>query len=1243
MEYAGSFNASSDRESLVHEGINESDDIVEPDEPPRKRQRLALSHINVTSTAFPRSAYEGYIPRHPEVSETDALSHLEAAFAQAHATDEEQPEHIIFALDEFDVYLPDSSERHKGELVSLDRLQNKDGYGEFLLDGVLKCGRRQCYIKGVQFSTLTLDGYGDLESFLMDDQLCIQSKQGRNRNIWYQLGQPSGEYNRFYEPFVWLSTFTKQFVEYLLQRPEAKLNDFRRRFREWLDARHMENKDYVSWLNECRNLTDFRTTVSANAGFLLKEAYSIDHKLRRSPLWREVYPWDLTAIPYQPERERLTVLTPFVYECFRRMYFRGHLKMRAVTDEVVLARIAARKSALGLTAFGALECLRASAPSPTRPRTLEVQSGDVVVVAVDTNGPWKDSRGVSFAYVQRVRQLVVRTVLDIIWLYEPCDTTLRNAHYPFPNELFMSDNCECGASAIDLDCVTGKMDLVWSPRDAGSVAGPFVRQTYHTNPRDDKFDFVTLRQSHFACDCAERTSDFEDCRRNYLIGDTALIRQRSRELDEDVLEPAQVIGFDRDRAKVILRRLDRKTRLDSNAKSNELLLTNDVFEKSPSRIVRRCHVRFFEPSTADAGLPVPYDRNGAGDFYFILTSNNIASEDETVDVQTSRYLPPLKQGPDLAAIQQTEKLIGMGIFSGGGNFDRGLAEGGAVHFKYAVDYAKNAIHTYRANVAEEDDVRLFYGSVDDYLSQAMEARQPGVIAQPGDIDFQNGGSPCPGFSNLQQDKGSFESLRNASKVASFVSFVDFFVPSYCMLENVVSMTKDMGPAKGENVFAQILAALVGLGYQVQQFLMDADAVGSAENRARVIIIASAPGLEPLSRPPTTHAYSKFISKTLGKTSNGLSFGGRQDLVVPFQSVSASAATADLPDIGDSQPQMCPAFPDHRTPSDESAKNRNRIASIPKHPRGMGLAQAARKGLLRGEPLDFFNTIQHRCTTRAKTYCRVEPDGQFPIITTACRPRCYQTGRVLHWDQDRLTTVMEIRRAQGYPDHEVILGTPGEQVRIIGNGVNRYVGLTLGLALRESWINSDESVRRRVQCPVAWSPTREYVSDSGYDEQVSVSPERRIMDYENTIAWEVGVRSNFSESHLLLPASPSDSNQGDRDKHQYVAQRDVCQRIPVQKSQPGLPITAESCDTTVPPILNIASGLSSNSRSKAKSLPPINEETSETRAGYVLPGLLLDLDSSEDDDNIVVASWTDVVEDASFREWSSAVDLAYVLV
>jgi DNA (cytosine-5)-methyltransferase 1 len=50
------------------------------------------------------------------------------------------------------------------------------------------------------------------------------------------------------------------------------------------------------------------------------------------------------------------------------------------------------------------------------------------------------------------------------------------------------------------------------------------------------------------------------------------------------------------------------------------------------------------------------------------------------------------------------------------------------------------------------------------------------------------------------------------------------------------------------------------------------------------------------------------------------------------------------------------------------------------------------------------------------------------------------------------TVMEARRAQGFPDHEVLLGAPVEQWKLIGKSVAR-MALALGLSFRDAWLGT----------------------------------------------------------------------------------------------------------------------------------------------------------------------------------------------
>lgn len=240
--------------------------------------------------------------------------------------------------------------------------------------------------------------------------------------------------------------------------------------------------------------------------------------------------------------------------------------------------------------------------------------------------------------------------------------------------------------------------------------------------------------------------------------------------------------------------------------------------------------------------------------------------------------PPITEGLEVVAPPPFEKLTGLGIFCGGGNLDRGLEGSGAVDFKYAVDCDKGAMHTYRANSKELEKVQCFLGSINDYLALAMKGSKAPFTALPGNIGLIAAGSPCPGFPSLQPNKASDQSKRNASMVASVVSYVDVFCPRYCILENVVTMTAGIGKDKDQNVFAQIMAAFVAMGYQTRPILMDAWSHGSPQSRSRVFIVASAPGLDSFPPPALTndHPRADLMLRALGKSNNGRSFGVRRN-------------------------------------------------------------------------------------------------------------------------------------------------------------------------------------------------------------------------------------------------------------------------------------------------------------------------------------------------------------------------------
>lgn len=295
---------------------------------------------------------------------------------------------------------------------------------------------------------------------------------------------------------------------------------------------------------------------------------------------------------------------------------------------------------------------------------------------------------------------------------------------------------------------------------------------------------------------------------------------------------------------------------------------------------------------------------------------------------------------------------------------------------------------------------------------------------------------------------SQQSLTYASHVTTFCTAVDIHRPLYGILENVVNMASTRKCFKEQNVLSQLVACLVSMGYQVNQFIMDSWTYGSCQQRSRIILTIAAPGLEPILQCPHTHSrlYEETAARSLGKLPNGERFGDREHYTTPFSIVSAHQATSDLPDIDNGNVQTCIPFPDHRLLRSTNSKDRALLECIPRQPPGCGYAQAMQLNLVPPR-------LQLTKANPDKAYRRIKADGLVPTITTTVNMQDDHNGASVHWSQHRPLSLQEIRRTQGYPDHEPIIGTLSEQWRIIGNGVDRKVAFSLGLALRAALTQS----------------------------------------------------------------------------------------------------------------------------------------------------------------------------------------------
>ncbi|CAK7208378.1 hypothetical protein SCUCBS95973_000081 [Sporothrix curviconia] len=605
--------------------------------------------------------------------------------------------------------------------------------------------------------------------------------------------------------------------------------------------------------------------------------------------------------------------------------------------------------------------------------------------------------------------------------------------------------------------------------------------------------------SHFGTsrDPVESIGAFEKTP-DYVVGDTVLVARSRKSPRSEPYEVVSVPGLDTD---FCLRQLLRRHEVDPKAPDappNELVYTDNTSEiPKTARILGRCIVRIF-PETTKA-IPSPYNRDGTGNVFYMThrmekTPKTIGSDiDGHLSSKAGDYnirFLPLDTATDAPRLRQgfnpstpVPRLRAMELFCGCGNLGRGIEDAGATETRCANDIWPVAIHTFMANVASPDRVQPFIGSADTLLERAICSSSSSLmtagIPAPGDIDFISGGSPCQGFSSLTANKATKQQYKNRSMVASFASFVDLYRPKFGILENVPAIVSNGGKTGTstkkdhdrirEDIFGQLICSLLGLGYQLRIMLGNAWMYGAPQRRQRVFLIFAAPGYPLPDVPLPSHASPADLGggsqRTVGRLATGewITGAGHEDMVKAFPFVSAGKATADLSriSIGDGIVDICVRQPDHRILPRVTDQFKAKMAAIPTQPYGMGLMQArhltyftkllAASAQGGGKPL-FSKRELSLPVTRA--YMRTNPSRLFQTVRTSCVVADAWSAGEMHWHEPRPLSVLEVRRAQGLPDDDVLVGgSKVDQWKMVGNAVARQIALALGLSLREAWLGT----------------------------------------------------------------------------------------------------------------------------------------------------------------------------------------------
>eukprot|EP00798_Chlamydomonas_sp_ICE-L_P026223 gene26223-11957_t len=367
-----------------------------------------------------------------------------------------------------------------------------------------------------------------------------------------------------------------------------------------------------------------------------------------------------------------------------------------------------------------------------------------------------------------------------------------------------------------------------------------------------------------------------------------------------------------------------------------------------------------------------------------------------------------------------------------------------------------------------------------------------ALPLPGEVDFMMGGPPCQGYSGMNRfNKGNWSLVQN-SMVMAYLSYCDFYRPRYFLLENVrnfVSHNKSF-------TFRLTIRSLLEMGYQVRFGVLNAGLYGVPQSRKRTIIWAAAPGDTLPEYPAPIHVF-----QTPQLTINLP--GGVQYTAVPNQvgaprrAVTVKDAIADLPQISNGHEMDEMHYSQAPTSAyqkfirgkakvlkDHDCKAMNEVnlercrvlqeivkADPSKEMYKVGVTDAGQgstrwvilmvgravrlvkadpsKEMYKGQPLVPWclpNTADRHNGWRG-LFGRLDLNGHFPTSTTDPQPMG-KVGQVFHPTQDRIVSVRECARAQGFPDHFVFSGNVSNRHRQVGNAVPPPLAAALGRQLRK---------------------------------------------------------------------------------------------------------------------------------------------------------------------------------------------------
>jgi len=350
------------------------------------------------------------------------------------------------------------------------------------------------------------------------------------------------------------------------------------------------------------------------------------------------------------------------------------------------------------------------------------------------------------------------------------------------------------------------------------------------------------------------------------------------------------------------------------------------------------------------------------------------------------------------------------LFCGTGGFTRGLLDSGyEVAASVDIDEILTSSHS------------LNFPSVPLRIADigALSARDLIAIAG-GEIDGIVGGPPCQGFSNIGKRDPSDP---RRALLKCFFELVSEIGPKFFVMENVLGL----GQTDAKRVLESALTKLDSCYHISAPFVLDASDYGAATTRRRLFVVGTRKdnvGQFSIQRLQTRRQAPATVAQAIADLADPKRLTNEDGF-----DVWKIARRGRASNYSHLMRRTDGKFTGH-LPTEHTEKVRLRFSSVPEG----GVDRIGR-------------------------HPRLAWNGQCPTLRagTGADRGSFQSVRPIHPSEDRVITVREAARLQGFPDDHRFHPTIWHSFRMIGNSVSPFAARAILRELRDVLEAGDESL------------------------------------------------------------------------------------------------------------------------------------------------------------------------------------------